>query len=124
MSAGDWILAIHVAWAAWMISGVVLAIAGLRWRRLLRWRVFRSAHLIGLLLTATVPLWAGGICPLTKLEDALRLPGSGSDAPFMVRLMAETLYLNVDPVVLSAVTGLGALITLVIFVAHPPRKKR
>lgn len=121
MSASDWVLTVHVAWATWMITGVILAVAGLHWRRLLRWRVFRSAHLVGLMLTATVPIWAGGICPLTKLEDALRNAG-GTGSPFMVRLMAETLYLNVDPVVLSAVTGLGALVTLVIFVAHPPWK--
>jgi len=123
VSASDWVLTIHVIWATWMITGVILAVAGLHWHRLLGWRVFRGAHLVGLMLTATVPIWAGGICPLTKLEDALKPSVGETSAPFMVRLMAETLYLNVDPLVLSAVTGLGALVTLLIFFAHPPWKK-
>jgi len=121
VTSGQFILAIHLAWAIWMICGVVLAVAGLRWRRFLRWRVFRTLHLIGLLFTATVPLWASGVCPLTRWEDAFsRSAGSGAPEPFLARLMADILYVDIEPTILSVVTAFGALVTLVIFIVRPP----
>jgi hypothetical protein len=126
-SSADLILIAHFLWAVWMISGVGLALAGFRWPRFWRWRVFRITHLIGLLATATVPIWAAGICPLTTWEWGRRSagPGPGSAASpesFLARILEELLYLDVDPLVLSLVTAAGALVTVVIFVLHPPRR--
>lgn len=119
----DAILVVHFIWAGWMILGVVLAIAGFRWTRLWRWKVFRIAHLAGLLGTATVPLWGGGICPLTRWEWDLRTPAGGSGPAaesFLARAIREILYVDVDPLLLSLATGAGALVTLLIFVFRPP----
>jgi hypothetical protein len=123
--AADIILAVHFAWAAWMITGAVLAVLGFRWPRLWGWRVFRMAHLIGLLGTATTPFWSHGICPLTIWEGQLRSASSGQPAaaePFIIHWMSKTLFINVDPLILSIFSGALALATLIIFASHPPWK--
>jgi hypothetical protein len=125
----DLFLAIHFLWALWMVTGVALALAGFRWPRLWGWRTFRIAHLIGLLGTATVPVWANGVCPLTTWEWGLRATaGLGSPAraePFITHWMREILFIDVSPVALSVIAALGATATLAIFVWHPPwRQKR
>jgi hypothetical protein len=118
------VLVIHFVWAVWMVSGVLVALAGFIWRRVWGWRVFRTLHMIGLAGTATVPLWAqSGICPLTILEWRLEQNGSGTaDAPrsFIINLLSDILYLDISPITLSIVTALAALITIVMFVARPP----
>jgi len=124
-TATDIVLFAHFLWAAWMVIGVGLAVAGFRWPRLWRWRVFRITHLLGLLGTATVPLWGEGICPLTRWEGRLRTaesPQGSASAPesFLLRLLTEVLYLDVDPLVLSLITAAGALVTVSIFVFRPP----
>lgn len=108
-----------------MVLGVLLAIAGFRWPRLWRWRAFRLTHLVGMLGTATVPVWGGGICPLTLWEDRLRTAHSaqgpaGVSESFLARVIQAVLYLDVDPVVLSAITATGALVTALIFLYRPP----
>lgn len=119
------ILIVHFIWAGWMIAGVALAVAGFHWPGLWRRRVFRIAHLAGLLATATVPIWGGGICPLTRWEGHLRAMAAGSGSAsvsesFLARAISDLLYLDIDPVVLSVVTAAGALVTLLIFVLRPP----
>jgi hypothetical protein len=119
----DAILVTHFAWAAWMVSGFVLAVLGFKWIRLWRWRVFRISHLIGLAATATTPFWAGGICPMTEWEWYLGTAERSGSAPsesFIIHWINEILYLDVDPLTLSLVTGAVALTTLIIFILRPP----
>ena len=122
----DLLLAIHFLWALWMVTGVVLALAGFRWPRLWSWRAFRLAHLIGLLGTASVPIWAKGICPLTNWEWGLRCGASSGrftvPEPCLRHWMRQILFLDVSPLVLSIITALGAAVTLAVFVWHPPRR--
>jgi hypothetical protein len=123
--AADIILAVHFVWAGWMIAGAVLAVLGFRWPRLWGWRIFRIAHLIGLTGTATTPFWSHGICPLTNWEWQLRSASSGQPAaaePFIIHWMSKTLFINVDPLILSIFSGILALITVIIFVLRPPWK--
>jgi Protein of Unknown function (DUF2784) len=118
----NFILVIHFAWVAWMISGILLAVLGFKWPRLWGWRIFRIAHLIGLVGTATVPIWAGGICPLSALDWQMRAPdlASGQPQPFLVYWLDRLLYWDVDPLVLSLAIAAGALLTVIIFIFHPP----
>jgi len=118
---GDLVLAVHFAWTAWMISGVILALAGFVWPRVWRWRVFRILHLAGIAATATVPMWAGGVCPLTRWE-ADALGNSAAPEPFLIPWMRRALYWDVSPVVLSLLVAVGAAITLAVFIAHPPKR--
>lgn len=123
----DAILAIHFVWALWMIAGVMLAIAGFRWPRLWTWRAFRIAHLLALLGTATVPIWSAGVCPLTTWEWKLRAAGESASAaaePFLRHWLREMLFLDVAPELLSIIAALGAVVTLGVFIWHPPRQRR
>jgi len=106
-----------------MIAGALLALAGFRWPRLWGWRVFRISHLIGLAGTATTPFWANGLCPLTEWEWQLRADTAGQippDESFIIHWMSEVLFVDVDPLTLSLITGAVALTTLVIFILRPP----
>ena len=123
----DLLLVIHFVWAAWMVSGVLLSVSGFWWPRFWSWRLFRITHLIGLIGTATVPIWARGLCPLTIWEWQLRAVGAGDGGngrvePFIIRWMREVLFIDLDPFVMSLIAGAGAVATLVIFISHPPRR--
>ena len=122
----NFILVIHFAWVVWMIAGILLAVLGFRWPRLWGWRIFRIAHLVGLIGTATVPFWAGGICPLTTLDWQMRSPdpASGEPQPFLVYWLDRLLYWDVDPLVLSLAIAAGALLTVIVFILHPPWRYR
>lgn len=120
------IISVHLLWALGMVFGVGLALWGLKKPALYQWRKFRIAHLIGILATATVPVWADGICPLTRLEWSLNSIGEnysagGSDS-FILHWLHELLYWDVDPIWLSLLVASGALTTLIIFILHPPRR--
>ena len=115
------LLVVHFLWAVWMVAGVVLAVLGFRFRVFWRFRVLRTAHLIGLLATATVPLWNQGICPLTEWEwQGEAAAGAANGESFIIRLLHDILYLDVSPTVLSVTIARGAVVTLGIYVWHPP----
>jgi len=116
-------LIVHTAWVVWMILGVLLAVLAHRKPRLWRMPVFRTAHLIGLLATATVPLWSDGICPITDWEWAADQRAPGEAEGFLVRAIRATLYLDVAPWILSIVTAVVAMYCVVVYVLYPPWHK-
>ncbi len=121
----DVVLVVHFLWLLWMISGVLVAVAGFVWRRVWGWHVFRTLHVIGLLGTASVPLWAErGLCPLTLLEWELADGGSGAAESFIIRMMSDILYVDISPTTLSIATAFAALITIVVYVARSPWRYR
>lgn len=112
------LLSIHLLWVLWMIAGVLLAILGFYRPRLWSWRYFRILHLAAILATATVPLWNRGVCPITAWEAALTT-GSAPD-PLLARMLAWLVYWDIPVWVLSSVTAGAAIVTLLIFIRHPP----
>jgi hypothetical protein len=118
------LLVIHFAWALWMVSGVLIALLGFLWSRLWTWRRFRIAHLIGLVLTATTPLWPGGTCPLTIWEWQLRAAGSPVTQPesFIIHWIREVLFWDVDPAILTMISATGAAAAAILFFFRPPWK--
>ncbi|MCP4566623.1 MAG: DUF2784 domain-containing protein [FCB group bacterium] len=121
----DLLLAIHFVWAAWMIAGILLALLGFLKPSLWRWKKFRITHLAGLIGTASVPFWSDGLCPLTIWEYNLRVaagtPGvPAQPASFIIHWMREILFVDVDPLILSIITGALALATVIIFILRPP----
>lgn len=111
------VLALHVAWLLWMIGGVVLAALGYRYARLWAMSVFRTMHLLGIVATATVPLWNDGICPLTRLEgDAV----GGHVEPLLTRILEAIVYWDVSPIYLSLLTAAAGFVTVFIYFRHPP----
>lgn len=117
------VLIFHSLWVAWMLLGIVLAIVAHRRPRLWYMPIFRTTHLIGLVLTATVPLWNDGICPITNWESRVDgQPHQESDS-FMIRLIRSVIYLDVPPWVLSLTTAALAVYCIAVYFLHPPWKK-
>jgi len=113
------LLIVHLLWATWMVAGVIWSAAGFIRHRLWAYATLRTAHLIGFLLTATVPIWNRGICPITEWEFAAADRG-GSPEPLLIRLARDILYWDVSPTVLSIVSGSAALFTLGVYILRPP----
>lgn len=111
------ILIVHGLWLTWMIGGAVLALLGFRFRRLWAMPFFRTSHLIALLATASVPLWNRGICPLTDWESAAADPPVAS---LLSRICEWLLYWDAPPAFLSGLTAAVAILTLTVYIWHPP----
>ncbi len=120
----DILVVLHFLWAAFMIGGFVLAVVGIfrpACRRLLK---LRTTHLIGIVVTATVPLWSG-LCPLTIWESTLREGPGMADVPrsFLADYAYQLLYINVPVWVITLVTTLVALTSVILYIIYPPWKK-
>ncbi len=123
ITAPDIILFAHLAWASVMVGGFVLAVAGIFWRRLRGWMLFRTVHLIGLVLTASVPLWSG-LCPLTIWEYSLRGEQPTAQRSFLADLASDILYVNVPVWVITLLTTIVAVATLILYIVYPPWRYR
>ena len=123
-TVSDVLVVVHVLWAAFMVGGFLLGAAAIwrhSWRR---WLVFRTVHVIGIVFTASVPLWAG-ICPVTTWENALRLR-TGADAiphSFLAYYAHRILYLDVPAWAITGCTTLVAIGSVALFFIFPPWKK-
>ncbi len=120
LQLSDIVVVLHLIWAAFMIGGVGLAVVGIfrpAWRR---FKKLRTLHLAGILLTASVPLW-GGICPLTRWEDALRAGSSPSASrSFLADLAHRLLYIDVPIWAITLVTTIVAVLSIVLYFKYPP----
>lgn len=123
--AADAVLLLHVIFVVFVVAGLVLILAG----RLMSWAWvhdwwFRVSHLaaIGVVVLQS---WLGVICPLTRLEMALRdRAGDTTYAGGFVSHWLETiLYYRAPAWVFAAVyTAFGALVLLSWFWV-PPRRR-
>jgi hypothetical protein len=120
----DVILVIHLAWILFVLYGFVLTVRAFRrpafWERWL----FRSIHLGGILLVATLEL-LGEYCPLTVWEFALRRkynPAGDYPGSFVVGWIEKLVYPDVSSLVFLLPTYAIALFTLVMFLVKPPSR--
>ncbi len=114
------ILTLHVLWVLWMVIGTAIAVLGYRFHRLWRMPVLRTTHLVAVIATATVPLWNRGICPLTAWEADV----SGRPAvSLLARIFESILYWDVPTAVLSVISAAAAILTLAVYVLHPPWRR-
>lgn len=107
-----------------MLLGVVLTVRGFYHPQFFNRWLFRSLHLGGILLVATLEL-LGEYCPLTVWENQLRraydptieYPGS-----FIIGYLERLIYYEVPLwVVILPTMGL-AIFTLIVFIARPPAR--
>jgi hypothetical protein len=121
----DAVLLLHVLFVVFVVAGLVLILAGrlMSWAWVRNWW-FRVTHLaaIGVVVLQS---WLGVICPLTKLEMALReRAGDTTYAGGFVSHWLETiLYYRAPAWVFAAVyTAFGAMVLLSWFWV-PPRRR-
>jgi hypothetical protein len=124
--AADAVLLLHLLFVVFVIAGLVLTlVGGLRsWAWVRNWW-FRVTHLaaIGVVVLQS---WLGVICPLTKLEMALRdRAGDTTYAGGFISHWLETILYYRAPAWVFAVvyTAFGVLVLLSWF-RVPPRRRR
>jgi hypothetical protein len=90
----DLVLFLHACYAAFVLGGLFLLPIGVRWHW--RWALSRPFRLTHLMCTALVAVEAlsGLICPLTWLENMLRVAsaGAGYDHSFIGHIIHRFLY--------------------------------
>jgi hypothetical protein len=126
--AADLVLALHFAFVAFVVLGLVLILAG-GWRgwAWVRNPGFRLAHLaaIGVVVAQA---WLGVLCPLTLLEVALReRAGVGSyPGSFIAYWLGRLLYVEAPPWAFTlAYTAFGLLVAAAWWRVRPrPLRRR
>ncbi len=99
----DLILALHVAFVAFVVIGLALIwigqFAGWTWVRNLR---FRIAHLAAIAIVVA-QAWVGMICPLTTLEQSLRSRGGAEpySGSFIAHWLQRLIFFDAEPVVFT-----------------------
>jgi len=122
----DLIVALHVAYVAYIIVGLVLILVGL-WRKWgwVRNPWFRLTHFAAILIVVLELIFKTS-CPLTVWEVELRaLAGQPvSEATFIGRLLHHLLFVAVPGWMAQAIyIGVALAITLTLVLA-PPRRRR
>src|SRR4051812_33809809 len=108
----DAVLILHVGIVLFIVLGQALIVAGalLGWRWI-RHLVFRALHLAAILYVA-LQTWFGLVCPLTTLEQWLRVQaGEGTyTGDFIGHWLSRLLFYEAPPWVFIAVYSIFALL--------------
>ena len=119
----DILLVLHASFVAFVVSGLVLIIAGkaFSWAWV-RNRWFRIVHL-GCIGIVVVQSWFGIVCPLTTLEMALRADGSGVayEGTFISHWLGELLYYEAPAWVFVLVYTVFGMLVVFTWFRVPPR---
>ncbi|HEV2802880.1 MAG TPA: DUF2784 domain-containing protein [Pyrinomonadaceae bacterium] len=122
----DLVLAVHVAYVAYILLGLLLILVGL-WRGWdwVRSPWFRLTHLAAILIVVLELIFQTN-CPLTVWEVNLRkLAGQPvSEATFIGRLLHYLLFVAVPGWMAQVIYIACALVILLTFVLAPPRRRR
>ena len=118
----DAVLAVHVGIVAFVVVGLLAIIlgglAGTSWVRNLR---FRAVHL-GLMLFIAGETALGQACPLTRLEQVLRL-SAGQPAyseSFIEHWLTPLIFFESPPWVFVVLHGFAALVVAITWFLVPP----
>jgi hypothetical protein len=118
----DVVLVLHIAYAAFVIGGLLALPLGLWWRwRWVRSRTVRLAHALCTALVA-VEACLGMICPLTWLEHSLLVASgkAGYDRSFIGHWLSWILYHDVPPWVFMAAYTVLAVTVIMLYYCVPP----
>ena len=122
-TVADVVLAVHVAFVAFVVGGFALILAGIaRGWAWVRNPVFRWTHLAAIVVVALEAL-ASIACPLTVWEDVLRR-GAPGDTSFVGRWLSRLLYWDLPPWVFTVTYAAFAATVAFVLWRHPPRRLR
>jgi len=122
----DLIVVFHAAYIAFVIVGFAAILAGAAmgwdWVRNLP---FRLAHLAAILLVCVEAI-VGMMCPLTTLEDSIRLKGGDTPYPgdFIGYWAHRLIFYDAPPWVFTMLYLAFGAAVLVVFIVAPPRLRR
>ncbi len=125
LAGADALMLLHFAIVLFVVVSVPVIWVGY-WlkRHFVVNRTFRFLHL-GAMAFVLVQALAGEICPLTKLEMALRLKAGGDvyAGSFVQHWVHKILYLDLSPTAFTWMYGIffGLIVLTLIFI--PPRRR-
>ena len=134
----DIVVLVHFLWVVFMVGGGLLTVWAVftAWlgrgrkaesaRRFFGWRVFRTAHVCGILYAGVLAAM-GKYCPLSHMENYLRTrAGDGVTYPgsFIVYYVEKIVYPHVEPMMIVIPTLLLAVFVIIVYIARPPRRFR
>ena len=121
----DLVLVTHAAYVLFVIAGQTLIVVG--WIRGWEWtrcRIFRLLHLMAIGLVM-LEAWLGIQCPLTMLENFLRLR-SGTAAygsSFIVHWLRWAVFCTASEWVFMLIYTVFTTLVILTWLAYPPRRK-
>jgi hypothetical protein len=120
----DAVLVLHTVVVCFVVGGQIFILLG--WVRHWAWTrhfLFRTLHLaiIGLI---TLESWLRVACPLTTLENILRIHvrGQGYENSFVGYWLQQMLFYSAPVWVFSLIYTAFAAMVVICFVAYPPRR--
>jgi hypothetical protein len=121
----DLVLVIHAAYVLFVVGGQTLIVVG--WIRGWEWtrcRVFRLLHLaaIGLVM---LEAWLGINCPLTTLENFLRLQAGvvTYENSFIAHWLQWVIFYAAPEWIFALIYTVFMALVILTWVAYPPRRK-
>ena len=122
----DVVLSIHFAVVLFVIGGLAAIVIGnIRgWPFVNSWW-FRGAHLAAIAVVVA-QAWLGVVCPLTTLENALRVKagGTGYETSFIEHWITRLLYYDAPAWVFTAAYTLFGVAVVAAWWRFPPRRSR
>jgi len=123
--AADMVLTLHVLFVAFVVVGLVFIFVG--WSGNWRWvrnRRFRILHLVAIAVVV-IQSWVGVLCPLTKIEMALRQRAGDTtySGAFIAHWLENILYYRAPAwVFVVCYTMFGALVVASWYWVRPDRR--
>lgn len=121
----DLVVVVHCGYVAFVVLGLILILVGgfCRWSWVRNvW--FRTIHLL-MIGTVVVQAWLGVVCPLTTLENRLRV--KGSQEPYVGSFIGywahELLFFDATPQVFTIAYSLFGLLVLASLIVVRPRRR-
>lgn len=111
----DILMFLHLLWAVFMVFGLPIGLV-------IRSRVFRWVHFVGMTATALIAI-INVYCPLTFLEESLRWNGNTAlehSGNFLAHHLSNILYPDVKPWFIRAATIAWGAATVIAMVLVPP----
>jgi len=121
----DLVLVTHAAYVLFVVGGQALIVIG--WMRGWAWtfcRVFRLLHLVAIGLVM-LEAWLGINCPLTILENFLRLQ-AGAEAyehSFIAHWLQWVIFYTAPEWIFALIYTVFTALVILTWLAYPPRRK-
>ena len=114
----DILMVLHFLWAAFMVIGLPLGLV-------IESPVLRWTHFTGMVVTAFFAA-TGIYCPLTVLEETLRLGSDKSltfEGGFLYHHLSSLLYPRIEPWILRAASVFWGALTVLSMILVKPKKR-
>ena len=121
----DLVLVTHAAYVLFVVGGLVLIVIG--WLRKWEWtrcRVFRLLHLVAIGFVM-LEAWLGINCPLTVLENFLRLQAGAVtyENSFIAYWLRWVIFYAAPEWIFALIYTVFMTLVILTWLAYPPRRK-